>query len=114
MRPSPCALRSARTHAVEVPTPPPSMGVLPSAFVLVGSSCSTRVIVIVTGVPSGSVTPRMSTFTGWWFGGQIIATFGEAAVHTGGEFAGGVASLTVHVNVVLTERPPALTVTTGL
>src|SRR5262245_51153960 len=42
---------------------------------------------MVTGSPSGSVTPSTPTDTDLWFGGQSSATLASAPVHTGGRFS---------------------------
>ena len=45
-------------------------------------------MVIVTGSPSGSLTPTMATSTNFWFGGQSCAGLATAAVQSGGWLPG--------------------------
>ena len=79
---------------MSLPTPEPSGAVLPEPGDFVGSSCLMLVIVIVTGSPSGSVTPVMVTARILWFGGQSVPTLGSACEQSGGSFFGTDSMLT--------------------
>src|SRR5262245_61456087 len=76
-------VRSARTEASPF-TIWPSGQVLPSPRVLSGSSWVIPVTVIVTGSPSGSVTPQTETGTYLWLGGHRLATHAAAWLQSGG------------------------------
>src|SRR5262245_31217229 len=94
--PGTCVLpvRSLRTLAVP-PLNEASGQVLPSPSVLVGSSCVIPVMVMVTGSPSGSVTPLMVTSTNWWFGCHCSATLGVAPEQSGGLFLHAIHSVVI-------------------
>src|SRR5437773_1718290 len=61
------------------------------------------VMVIVTGSPSGSVTPSMETSSNLWFGGHSCSGAGSAtaAVQSGGWFPGCPGRVVVVVDVVV-------------
>src|SRR6266536_988083 len=61
-----------------------SGAVFPDPGPLTGSSCVTSVIAIVTGSPSGSVTPMTVTVCNWRFGGQSTSGSANAAEQSGG------------------------------
>src|SRR5690606_32023783 len=85
-RPLPPPMRSARSSTTDVPMPWASGAKLPLPGASTASSEKTLSMVIVMASPSGSVTPRISTGTNWWFAGHSTLTLGTAAVQTGGWF----------------------------
>src|SRR5437879_13212989 len=71
-----------------------------------GSSCRMRVIVMLTGSPSGSTTPMIVTgTTSLWFGGQSTLAAGAAALHTGALFSSVAVRVTVTVKLCDVELP---------
>jgi len=68
-----------------------------------GSSRVTAVIVIVTGSPSGSVTPAIDTGISSWFGGQSCEGTATALVQSNGRWfpPGRVVVVVLDVDVVV-------------
>ena len=62
----------------------------PDPFWSTGSFWNTLIAVIVTGSPSGSVTPEIEIGTIPWFGGHTLVGAAVAALQTGGLLAKGV------------------------
>src|SRR6266566_3297571 len=98
-------MRSARIFAMLVPTPVPSGHGFPESSLLTGSSCVMPVTVIVTGSPSGSVTPPTDMSANTWFGGHSWGCggtgSGNAPVQSGGWLPGSPGRVVVVVDDVV-------------